>query len=131
MIENGNSVSIEYTLKLDDGSTVDTNVGEEPLTYTQGKSEILLMTTCPAFGRWETMNELAEAARIVAEEKKTGLADIASAFHTAGQTEESRLALYCSDRVHLGTPGHRLVAETVVRSISDKAPDSELRTPGL
>lgn len=41
MIENGKSVSIEYTLKLDDGTTVDTNVGEDPLTYTQGSSEIL------------------------------------------------------------------------------------------
>lgn len=41
MIENGHSVSIEYTLKLDDGTTVDTNVGEDPLTYTQGSSEIL------------------------------------------------------------------------------------------
>lgn len=41
MIENGQSVSIEYTLKLDDGTTVDTNVGEDPLTYTQGSSEIL------------------------------------------------------------------------------------------
>lgn len=41
VIENGNSVSIEYTLKLDDGTTVDTNVGEDPLTYTQGSSEIL------------------------------------------------------------------------------------------
>jgi len=41
VIENGQSVSIEYTLKLDDGTTVDTNVGEDPLTYTQGSSEIL------------------------------------------------------------------------------------------
>lgn len=41
MIENGRSVAIEYTLKLDDGTTVDTNVGEDPLTYTQGSSEIL------------------------------------------------------------------------------------------
>ena len=41
MIENGNSVSIEYTLKLDDGTTVDTNVGEDPLTYTQGENQIL------------------------------------------------------------------------------------------
>lgn len=41
MIEKGSSVSIEYTLKLDDGTTVDTNVGEDPLTYIQGKSEIL------------------------------------------------------------------------------------------
>ncbi len=41
VIENGQSISIEYTLKLDDGTTVDTNVGEDPLTYTQGSSEIL------------------------------------------------------------------------------------------
>ena len=41
MIENGQSVAIEYTLKLDDGTIVDTNVGEDPLTYTQGGSEIL------------------------------------------------------------------------------------------
>ena len=41
MIENGRSVSIEYTLKLDDGTTVDTNVGENPLTYEQGTSQIL------------------------------------------------------------------------------------------
>ena len=41
MIENGRSVSVEYTLKLDDGTTVDTNVGEEPLTYQHGNNEIL------------------------------------------------------------------------------------------
>ncbi len=41
VIENGKEVSIEYTLKLDDGTTVDTNVGEDPLVYTQGSSQIL------------------------------------------------------------------------------------------
>jgi FKBP-type peptidyl-prolyl cis-trans isomerase 2 len=41
VIEHGRQVSIEYTLRLDDGSTVDTNVGEEPLVYTQGEGEIL------------------------------------------------------------------------------------------
>ena len=41
MIEVGRLVSIEYTLTLDDGSTADTNVGEEPLVYTQGGGEIL------------------------------------------------------------------------------------------
>ena len=41
MIEDGRLVSIEYTLTLDDGSTADTNVGEEPLVYTQGEGEIL------------------------------------------------------------------------------------------
>lgn len=41
VIEEGRSVSIEYTLKLDDGTAIDGNVGEEPLIYTQGNSEIL------------------------------------------------------------------------------------------
>ena len=39
------------------------------------------MTTCPAISRWDTMEELAEAVRIVAAEKKTGLADVSAAFH--------------------------------------------------
>lgn len=41
MVENGRRISIEYTLKLDDGSTADTNVGEDPLTFVQGDGEIL------------------------------------------------------------------------------------------
>ncbi len=41
MIQQGSKVSIEYTLKLEDGSTADTNVGGNPLTYEQGKGEIL------------------------------------------------------------------------------------------
>ncbi len=41
VIEEGSTVSLEYTLKLDDGSTADSNVGGEPLKYQQGKSQIL------------------------------------------------------------------------------------------
>jgi len=41
VIEEGSRVSIEYTLKLDDGSTVQSNMGEEPLIYTQGGGQIL------------------------------------------------------------------------------------------
>ncbi|MHB8901725.1 MAG: GDSL-type esterase/lipase family protein [Thermoguttaceae bacterium] len=85
---------------------------------TRGKSEVLLMTTCPAFGRWDTMNELADAVRNVAAEKKTGLADVAAAFHAAGLDDQSRLALYCSDRTHLAPHGHRLVADTVARAVA-------------
>jgi FKBP-type peptidyl-prolyl cis-trans isomerase SlyD len=40
-IEAGSRVSIEYTLTLDDGSTADSNVGQEPLVYTQGQDQIL------------------------------------------------------------------------------------------
>jgi len=41
MLKNGDLVSIEYTLKLDDGSVADTNVGGEPLTFKLGEGQIL------------------------------------------------------------------------------------------
>ncbi|MDJ0957668.1 MAG: FKBP-type peptidyl-prolyl cis-trans isomerase [Arenicellales bacterium] len=41
VIENGSNVALEYTLSLTDGSVVGSNVGEEPLTYTQGGKQIL------------------------------------------------------------------------------------------
>jgi FKBP-type peptidyl-prolyl cis-trans isomerase 2 len=41
VIQDGSTVSIEYTLKLDDGSVADTNVGGDPLVFTQGESQIL------------------------------------------------------------------------------------------
>ena len=41
VIEQGRTVSIEYTLKLDDGTVADSNVGGEPLVYTQGNGQIL------------------------------------------------------------------------------------------
>lgn len=41
VIQDGNTVSIEYTLTLADGSTADSNVGGEPLVYVQGEQQIL------------------------------------------------------------------------------------------
>ena len=41
IVDNGKTVSIEYTLTLDDGQTVDTNVGGKPFVYEQGKAQIL------------------------------------------------------------------------------------------
>lgn len=41
MITHGNRVSIEYTLKLDDGSVADTNVDGDPLVYEHGTGQIL------------------------------------------------------------------------------------------
>jgi len=40
-VSNGKQVSLEYTLKLDDQSVVDTNVGKEPLKVTQGSHQII------------------------------------------------------------------------------------------
>jgi len=41
IVSNGKQVSLEYTLKLDDQSVVDTNVGGEPLKVTQGSHQII------------------------------------------------------------------------------------------
>jgi len=84
---------------------------------TGGASEVMLLTTCPAFERWDTMEELAGAARVVAARKRTGLGDVSAAFHQAGREDAARLALYCSDKTHLGGPGHQLAAETVQKAI--------------
>lgn len=40
-IAPGRSVAIEYTLTLEDGTQVDSNVGEKPLRYEQGAQQII------------------------------------------------------------------------------------------
>jgi FKBP-type peptidyl-prolyl cis-trans isomerase SlyD len=41
MVEEGKQVGIEYTLTLDDGTQVDSNVGGEPLVFQAGAHQIL------------------------------------------------------------------------------------------
>lgn len=60
MIEDGKKVSVEYTLKLEDGSTADSNVGRDPLVYEQGAQEIL-----PAFERAVSGMALDETSEFV------------------------------------------------------------------
>lgn len=66
--------------------------------------------------RWDTMEELAEAVRVVAAGKK--MADISQDFHRAGADPTRRVELYCSDKVHLGAAGHRLTAEVAQEAIT-------------
>ena len=40
-VSKGKVISLEYTLKLEDNLVVDTNVGKDPLTYTQGANQII------------------------------------------------------------------------------------------
>lgn len=82
---------------------------------TGGKADVLLLTTCPAVARWDTMAELAESCRRAAREKNAGLCDVYAAFHAAGR--ENRERLYCRDKTHLGPAGHALVAEEVLEAI--------------
>jgi FKBP-type peptidyl-prolyl cis-trans isomerase SlyD len=41
MIENGKQVALEYSVFMDDGKLIDTNVGEDPVTFLQGSHQIL------------------------------------------------------------------------------------------
>jgi FKBP-type peptidyl-prolyl cis-trans isomerase 2 len=40
-ITNGSRVTVEYTLALSDQTVVESTVGKEPISYTQGNSEVL------------------------------------------------------------------------------------------
>lgn len=40
-VTSGKEVSIEYTLKLEDGTVLDTNVGGKPFTFVQGSHQII------------------------------------------------------------------------------------------
>ena len=41
IISEGKTVAITYTLRLDSGETVDSNVGQEPLIYTHGEEQLI------------------------------------------------------------------------------------------
>lgn len=41
VVEGGKQVSLEYTLTLEDGSTVDSNVGKSPLVFVVGSGRLL------------------------------------------------------------------------------------------
>ena len=40
MISHGKKVSLEYTVFLDDGTQIDSNVGEDPLTFVVGANQV-------------------------------------------------------------------------------------------
>ena len=87
---------------------------------TEGRAEVMIMTTCPGFAMWETRNELCRAAFDVARERKTGFVDVAGAFYKAGSRDEALKRKYWVwDNVHLGPGGHTLVADVVFRAIAD------------
>jgi lysophospholipase L1-like esterase len=81
---------------------------------THGKADVLLMTTVPAIARWTAATELAGAARKAARDRNAGLADTEQAFLAQ---EPNREQLFATDKVHMGTPGHELLAKTVLAAI--------------
>ena len=87
---------------------------------TQGQADILLLTTCPSYERWETMQELAVAVQEVAQEQKTGLVDIAAEFHKVSPEEALQQNYFARDKIHLGPQGQAVVRDAVLRVLTRK-----------
>ena len=64
------------------------------------------------------IEELAEACRGAAKDRRAGLADTDHAFVAAGKNNPN--PLFVHDRVHLSKAGHAIVAETVLKAIEQK-----------
>ena len=85
---------------------------------TRGSADVVLLTTCPANKRWTEMEELSQAVRDVAKEKKTGLADVSAEFHKTPEADEAlKLGYWAWDRTHLGAKGHEIFRDTVLDAI--------------
>ncbi|HZL36240.1 MAG TPA: GDSL-type esterase/lipase family protein [Tepidisphaeraceae bacterium] len=85
---------------------------------THGSADVLLLTPCPGFARWETMRELEDAVKKVAAEKKTGLIDIAADFRKPGTPEAALKQEYWAwDKVHLGKKSQEIVRDAILRGI--------------
>jgi lysophospholipase L1-like esterase len=84
---------------------------------TQGKADVLLLTTVPGLQRWDTYAPLAEGVRLAAKDRDAGLADTFAAFHAAGSDEKARPGLFEWDKVHLGKAGHEAVAAAVLKAV--------------
>jgi lysophospholipase L1-like esterase len=82
---------------------------------TKGKADVLLLTTVPSLEMWKTRDELGEAVRAAAKERHAGLADVEKAFHATPEDQHEKL--YCSDKVHMGPPGHEVLAASVLSAI--------------
>jgi len=85
---------------------------------TRSKADVVIITTNPSAARWGAIEELAEACRGAAKDRRAGLADTDHAFVAAGKNNPN--PLFVHDCVHLSKAGHALVAETVLKAIEQK-----------
>lgn len=86
---------------------------------TNGKADVMLLSTRPNRDNAEELSELAVATREAARRENAGLADVSAAF--GAREGEDRAALYAWDKVHLSAPGHQVVAQAVLAAIEGKA----------
>lgn len=114
-VSNGKQVTLEYTMKLDDQSVVDSNVGGEPLKVTQGTHQII-----PGV-------EKALEGMAVGEKKKVTLAP-AEAYGTvdpkAFQEVDKKMVPVEAQKVGIQLEGKTADGKTVYPRISEVKNDT-------
>jgi FKBP-type peptidyl-prolyl cis-trans isomerase SlyD len=77
-IEDGCSVTIDYTMALDNGEVIDTTKDTDPLTYTHGEGEILtgLETIIEGMEKGESQDVVVSAAEGFGESDPEALIEI-------------------------------------------------------
>jgi lysophospholipase L1-like esterase len=91
---------------------------------TGGSADILIMSSVPGYKAWDTYHELCQACSEVAKDRKTGFADISSAFHKIGSAEDAlKKQVWGWDNVHMGSAGHDLIAQTMFAAIGSEGLD--------
>ena len=87
---------------------------------TKGSADILIVTTCPGFKRWDTYKDLEQAGRDVAAEKKVGLVDLATEARKLGTPEELlAMKFWHWDNVHLGQKGKEMFRDLIFQAIQN------------
>lgn len=85
---------------------------------TGGHADILVMTTCPSFARFDTMRELERAAIDVGRETHVAVVDVAAAFRAPGSADTAIAKDYWAwDKTHLGAKGHEVVADMLMHAL--------------
>ncbi len=84
---------------------------------TDGKADVLILTTAPSVNQWKSRTELGDACRKAAQERNAGIADVEQGFHSKGKADPAKL--FVDDKTHLSPAGHETVAEVVLKAIEN------------
>ncbi len=87
---------------------------------TGGKSDVLIMTTCPGIAHWGNYAELAAACLKAAADRNAGAVDVYKAFHADPAPDHAHL--FGWDKVHLGLDGQKLIAGLVLDAMRSQNP---------
>ncbi len=110
MIPDGKVISIQYTLSLNDGEVIESNLNEEPLEYTMGSGELIPGLEEVLAG----MKEGEEQTGVLPPEKAYGLS-LAEALLEIPKDHLPAEALEVGARIHGEGPGGAEIDGCIVK----------------